>query len=250
MPVAEKITEADFCTEAHKRLRNPLCRGSFRPLDAARRQLGLLSASDDNGQARFYCLVNLETKIIEDARFLAYGDLSSHPIADAYTELMRSQPLDQGLTISAQAINDFLRGDSEDSFTDAADDNPIFDFITSAQKNLALAFPSVKLLPKPVEKDVYKRKRDADWSDADKHWFPLSLLKKIAALQKCIGNLLQNKLQRNDVIWSIEGLHDDFRIVIKLDGMAEEEKPTLLRFMEEALHEHIHNELSVEEYTS
>ncbi|NRA38942.1 MAG: iron-sulfur cluster assembly scaffold protein [Planctomycetes bacterium] len=247
MPVAAVINESDFSSEARKRLRNPSCRGSFRPLDAARRQLGLLSASDDRGQTRFYCLVNLESKVIEDARFLAFGDLSSHPVADALTELMRNQGLEQALTINAEAVEKLLRGEQEHSF---AGQQQAFEFIPSLQKNLAASFPSVKLLPKPVEKEVYARKREADWSDADKIWFPMSLLKKIGALQKCIKNLLLNKLKRDDFTWSIEGLHDDFRIVIKISDIAAEEKPTLLRFMEEALHENIHSGLSVEEYNS
>ncbi len=247
MIVVTKLTdETVFSAEAQRRLREPRCRGMFKPIDAARRQLGLLSGGDDQGQCRLYCLVNLETKVIEDARFMAFGDLASHPIADALTELMREQELDKALSIKAEEIDKVLRDDTDSSF--GMDNLDAYAFINSLQNELRENFPSVKLLPKPIEKEVYKRKREADWSGFDQRWFPLSLLKKISTIQKCIKSLINDKLKRQDIVWSIEGLHDDFQIVVKIDGVNAEEIPTLLRFMDEAVHEGIHPDLSVEEH--
>jgi NifU-like protein involved in Fe-S cluster formation len=94
MPVSAppSVTAAGLSQLATARLRTPRCRGAFAPIDAARRQLGLLAVSDDQGQARIFWLVDLATQVIEDARFLAFGSLASHPVADAFTELARAAP--------------------------------------------------------------------------------------------------------------------------------------------------------------
>lgn len=243
---ATLINDSQFSAEAQRRLREPRCRGMFQPIDAARRQLGLLTAADDHGQARLYCLVNLETQVIEDARFLAFGDLRSHPVADAFTELLRNKTLDEGLAIQSEAVAQVLRGEEAHAFG-AAEDGA-YDFIPALQQEMRDHFPQVKLLPKPIEKEVYKRKREADWNEFDQRWFPLSLLRKIGVIQKCIQALLDKKLKRNDFTWSVEGLHDDFKIEVKITGAHTEEIPTLIRFMEEAVREGIHPDLSVTEH--
>ena len=243
---ATLINDSQFSTEAQRRLREPRCRGMFQPIDAARRQLGLLTAADNHGQARIYCLINLETQVIEDARFLAFGDLRSHPIADAFTELLRDQPFDKAVALAPATVAQLLRGDDEQAFGEAEDG--AYEFITELQQAMQEQFPHVKLLPKPVEKEVYKRKREADWNEFDQRWFPLSLLRKIGVIQKCIQALLDKKLQRNDFTWSVEGLHDDFKIEVKITGAHTEEIPTLIRFMEEAVREGIHPDLSVTEH--
>ena len=245
MPVT-LINDSLFSPEAQRRLREPRCRGMFQPIDAARRQLGLLTGADDQGQARLYCLIDLETKTVEDARFLAFGDLRSHPIADAFTELIRGKALDAALSLEATTIAELLRGDAETAFADAEDG--AYDFVPVLQADLKANFPSVKLLPKPIEKEVYKRKREADWNEFDQRWFPLSLLRKIGVIQKCIQALLDKKLKRDDFTWSVEGLHDDFKIEVKISGANNEEIPTLIRFMEEAVREGIHPDLSVTEH--
>ncbi len=244
--VTKLISETTFSAEALRRLKEPRCRGKFRPIDAARQQLGLLSGADDRGQLRMYCLVDLDTQIVSDARFMAYGDLRSHPIADAYAELMRGKSCAEAFAIPASDIEALLKGDAATAFGSADED--AYTAIAAAQAELIAALPHVKLLPKPVEKEVYKRKREADWTEFDQRWYPLSLLKKIGVLQKCIKALLSKKLKRDDVDFSIEGLHDDFRVVVKITGVSSEEIPTLIRFMEEAVHEGIHPDLSVEEH--
>ena len=240
------INDSVFSNEAQARLREPKCRGMFRPIDAARRQLGLLTGADAGGQYRLYCLVDLETKVVEDARFLAFGDLRSHPVADAFTELIRNKTLDEALSLNTDAIAALLRGDADAAFGEHEDG--AYDHIAQVQADLKSNFPSVKLLPKPVEKEVYKRKREADWTEFDQRWFPLSLLRKIGVIQKCIQALLDKKLKRDDFKWSIEGLHDDFKIEVKISEAQNEEIPTLIRFMEEAVREGIHPDLSVEEH--
>ena len=89
---------------AMARLRKPRTRGVFAPLDAARRQLGLLAVSDAQGQARIFWLIDLPSATIADARFLAFGQLSSHPIADAFTETVRGRTVADAGRVSAEQI--------------------------------------------------------------------------------------------------------------------------------------------------
>ena len=49
--------------------------------------------ADHQGQARLSWLVDLSTQVIEDARFLAFGSLASHPLMDAFTELARGRTI-------------------------------------------------------------------------------------------------------------------------------------------------------------
>ena len=244
---------ATLSQQAERRLRNPLRRGVFRDIDAARAQFGLLSVADHQGQARIYWLIDLNTQIIEDARFLAFGDRASHPIADCWSELVRGRSVEEACSLELDDIEAALRDDPESPAFGEAELYPLA-FITDLQQRALQALPSVKLLPKPVEVERYQRKREADWDDADKAWLPLSLMKKIMQAQQVIGTGLAERLGRSDVDWSVEGLHDDFRVVVafgKKDGYAPpaDERPTVLAFMQEAARS-IHPAIVVEEQES
>ena len=73
------------------RLRRPRTRGAFMPLDAASRQLALLSVANPGGDARLYWLVELPALTVSDTRFLAFGALSGHAVMDAFSELARGR---------------------------------------------------------------------------------------------------------------------------------------------------------------
>ncbi len=225
-----------------QRLEQPLRRGAFRPLDAARQQLGLLTVADTAGQARIYWLVNLDSNIIEDARFIAFGSLLSHPICDAFMELAREHKLEEVCQLSIDDIATVLDCDSADIKDEAA-------FIFEMQ-TLALAErPNLKLLPKPVEIERYQRKRDQDWDEHDKQWLPLSLLKKIAMVNKVLAPVIADRIGRPSLEWSVEALNDDFQLTISWtdndNELHEDEKPTLARFCESAVQEHIHPAITV-----
>ena len=46
---------------------------------------------------------------------------------------------------------------------------------------------------------------------------------------------------------SIEGLHDDFRIVVKLIGLSPEQNPTAIQLIQDALKTQVHPDIAVEE---
>lgn len=236
MPTAEAppLTRA-----AEQRLRSPRTRGSFRPIDAARRQLGLLQAADGGGQAAISWLVDLEARRVEDARFLAFGSLWSHPAADAFTQLARGMTVAEACAIGPATVEAMLRDEPGLPSCPEAE----LAFIPDLQRRALAALPLVKLLPKPVEKQVYQRKRQQDWNEADQRWLPLSLLRKIKAADEVVKRVLADKAPA--ATHRIEGLHDDFRIVCVVGGVGDAEKQTLGLFLGSALRE-VHPGLAVE----
>lgn len=235
-----------FSTEADRRLRQPRTRGMFEPIDAARRQLGLLSVADEQGQMRIYWLVDLESRIVADARFLAFGELSSHPVGDAFTDSVRGLGIDAACSLSCEQIEAKLRDDpAQPAFGDAGLE-PLR-VIPELQAKALAVFPTVRLLPKPVEVERYERKRQQDWDEQDQAWLPLSLLKKLALIQKTLNPVIRDRLGRPDLQWSVEGLHEDFQLKIRLSDVPAEERPTILQFFQSELRQRIHPQITVEE---
>ena len=99
MPAALPLST--LSAAAQVRLKAPRTRGAVLPVEAARRQLALLSVGDDGGQGHLYWLVDLQTQIIEDSRFLAFGGLWSHPFLDAFTELCRGNTVAAACALTA-----------------------------------------------------------------------------------------------------------------------------------------------------
>ncbi len=226
--------------KATSRLRKPRTRGAFAPLDAARRQLGLLAVSDRLGQARLSWLVDLGTQVIEDARFLAFGSLASHPLMDAFTELARGRTVGDACSLTVEQIDSLLR---DDPLTPSCDPR-LTTFIPELQTLAFAALPAVELLPKPTEKVQYTRKRKQDWSALDDTWLPLSLLKKIAQVDVVLAKELP--LLAPGAAVSIDGLHDDFKIVVTFTGLTDEQVPTVCQMLTDALRGALHPHLTVE----
>lgn len=234
---------SEMSVKASIRVKKPKTRGAFAPLDAARLQLGLLAVSDDHGQARVSWLIDMSSQTITDARFLAFGELSSHPIADIFTELARGRPVADACRLSAEQIESLLRDDPTTSAFGELGLTP-FAFLESIQSKALAELPHLRLLPKPEEKFVYQRKRKLDWSAEDERWFELKLLKKIARIDTVVARVLHERLGHGS--YTIEGLHDDFRIVIIFSGLATEQIPTVAQLIQDALHSEIHSHLVVE----
>lgn len=226
------------------RTRKPRTRGTFLPVDAARRQLGLLSVADAGGQARLYWLVDLASTVIQDARFLAFGDLASHAVMDAFTELVRGRTVEDACRLSAEQVEMLLR---DDHGTPAfADGLARLGFLRDLQDAAERALPTVRLLPRPVDAPTYVRARKADWSAEDEAWLPLSLFKKAAAVEGVAAEVLRARVEGLGVTYRIEAINDDFRVRIAFAGLPPEQAPTLAKFLEDALKARIHQQLVVE----
>lgn len=237
-------TAALLSTKALARLKKPRTRGAFAPLDAARRQLGLLAVSDAQGQARLYWLIDLATNIIEDSRFLAFGRLASHPLMDAFTELARGRTVADACGLMVEQIDSLLR---DDPLTPSCDLTEA-EFINDLQLLALAALPDVKLLPKPEEKVSYQRKRKQDWTTADEAWLPLSLLKKIGQVDRIVNELLPTYAMGATA--AIEGLHDDFRIEVTFTGLTDEQIPTVCQMLTDAVRSRLHPGLVVQSFVS
>lgn len=240
--------ELTLSQTARQRMRGPLRRGSFRPLDAARAQYALLTVADTGGQARIYWLVDLSTHVIEDARFLAFGSLASHPVADCWSEMVRGATVEAACDLGPAAIEARLRDDSATPAFGEHGLQPVA-FVRELQELALAALPTLTVPPKPVEVERYQRKREADWDEQDRAWLPTSLMQKIIRVQDVANAALAERLGRDDLAWSVEGLHDDFQVVIRFGGdgwvppAAEQE--TLILFIQSALQNGIHSAITV-----
>ena len=243
---------SSFSSAAHQRLTTPLRRGQFRPLDAARAERALLVAGDGSGQGRISWLIDMAGHVIDDARFLAFGSLASHPLLDAWSDQIKGLSIDEACAITVDQLESSLRDQPEQSAF-GQDLGKAGDFLADLQSRIQAAVPTLKVLPKPVEVERYQRKREQDWDAYDQAWLPKSLMKKIAALQQLGDQTLAERLNQSDIAWSIEGLHDDFRVVIDLNKvvsgktlLSSEKHDTARMFLQEAFRS-IHPHLSVEE---
>ncbi len=232
---------ATMSAKALARLKKPRTRGAFQPVDAARRELGLLSIADGNGQARLSWLIELPTQTIVDGRFLAFGDLSSHPIADAFCELARGRTVPDACRLTAEQIDLVLRDDpSTPAFADLAP----YAFIRDLQDRAERELPAIRLLPKPADALRYERKRKADWSPADESWLPLGLLKKATMVDDIANQALGSRIG-GAATYRVDAINDDFRVVVRFSGVTDEQVPTLCQFLQDALRGMIHPQLTV-----
>ncbi len=226
---------------ATSRLHHPRTRGAFLPLDAARRQLGLLSVADSLGQCRIYWLVDLPTGVIADSRFIAFGTMASHALADVFTESVRGRTVEDAARLTAEQIEALLRDDPASPACDPTETA----FIADLQERAVQELPRIALLPKPAEVVSYQRKRELDWTDADRAWLPLTLLKKVAKVDQVLAKAIDERVG-SGASYTIEGLHDDFRVVTAIGGVADEQLPTVAKLLEDVLKGDIHPLLSVE----
>ena len=229
---------------AEKRLRQPMRRGRFQPIDAARAGLAPVSVADNAGQARVYYLVDADTHVIEDARFLAFGELSSHPLADLFCERVRGQTLEAVAEFDLQSLETELR--------DRPDQPAMGDFelrvgfLEDIKEGGYAARDSLEVPPPPVEVPRYERKRQQDWDERDQAWLPLSLLQKIAQATAATDAALQDRLNLSAGSAEITGLHDDFQVHLKLHTeLADTERATAGRFVEEALRGQLHPQITI-----
>jgi NifU-like protein involved in Fe-S cluster formation len=227
--------------KADERLRRPRTRGTFLPVEAARRRLGLLRVADGGGQASIAWLVDLSSSVIEDARFLAFGGLASHPLADAFTELVRGRTVADACALTGEQVESLLR---DDPLTPAVPAGSA-DFLRDLQDRALAALPTVALLPPPPDAPTYVRKRRQDWTPADGAWLPLGLMQKMQRVQTVADRVLAAHFPGVPVTAEITGLHDDFQVAITLKGLAPEQVPTAGRFLEDSLRGELHPGLAV-----
>jgi NifU-like protein involved in Fe-S cluster formation len=244
MSGSPKISAAALSQQAEKRLRQPLRRGRFQPIDAARAGLAPVSVADTTGQARVYYLVDADTHVIEDARFLAFGDLSSHPLADLFCERIRGQTLEAVADFDLQTLEADLRDRPNQPAMNEFDLR--VGFLEEIKQGSYAAREHLEVPPPPVEVPRYERKRQQDWDERDQAWLPLSLLQKIAQATSATDTALQDRLNLAAGSAEITGLHDDFQVHLQLHAeLGDNERATAGRFVEEALRGQLHPQITI-----
>ena len=228
---------------AQARLKAPRTRGAVLPVEAARRQLALLSVGDDGGQGHLYWLVDPATQVIEDSRFLAFGGLWSHPFLDAFTELCRGNTVAAACALSATQVESLLR---DDPLTPAfPEQDAAAAALADLQAKALAAVPGLVLLPRPADAPTYVRKRRQDWNADDQTWLPLGLMQKMQRVQEVADRLLASRFADRAVRIEITGLHDDFQVHALFPGLDPSATPTAAAFVQEALGGQLHPGLRV-----
>ena len=243
--VAQKLVDdATFSVKAREALRSPKRRGRFRELDAARAQQALLTACDPLGQGRITWLVELPGQRVADARFLAFGDLASHAILDAFTELVRGRTVPDACRLTDAQVESLLRG--EDGGPAFGDDGmaPLA-FLRELQDLAEAELPRLVLLPRPVDAPAYVRKRKADWTPEDERWLPLNLLKKAQQVEGVLADVLAERMPGSGVTWQLVEINDDFVVRLRFAGLDDDQIPTLCQFAQDALRGRIHSQIAV-----
>jgi len=223
-------------------VRRPRQRGIFQPVDAARRELALLSVADALGQARIYWLIDLPTQTIHEARFLAFGSRASHALADAFCELAIGRTIVDACRLTCEQIDGVLR---DDPTTPSVPPDDLL-FIPQLQALAEAAIPTLALLPKPLEQAVIPAKRKEDWNEQDRQWIPLSLLKKISRVNSVVDASLKSRLGAGAPAFRIEKLNDYFRVQLKILTLPSDQIPTVTQLLQDALRSEIHPQLEIE----
>jgi len=223
-------------------VRRPRQRGIFQPVDAARRELALLSVADALGQARLYWLIDLPTLTIREARFLAFGSRASHALTDAFCELAIGRTVADACRLTCEQVDAVLR---DDPTTPAVPADDLL-FIPQLQALAEAAIPHLALLPKPLESAVIPAKRKEDWNEQDRQWIPLSLLKKINRVNAVVDATLKSRLGPGAPTFRIEKLNDYFRVQLKIVTLPGDQVATVTQLLQDALRSEIHPQLAIE----
>ncbi len=211
------------------------------PIDAATRQLALLSVADDGGQARVSWLVELPTLVVREARYLAFGSLASHALMDAWSELALGRTVADACRLDYAQIESLLR---DDPATPAIAEQEQGAFLRALQDRAEREVPHLVLLPRPAGARAYQRKHQSLWSEEDRAWLPQSLLKKAAAVEELTVTTLRARLG-HEVAHVVDGPHDDFQVLIRFTGLSAEQAPTAAQLVQDALRSRLHSQLTV-----
>lgn len=231
-----------WSARAERRLRRPARRGAFLPVDAARQQLALLSVADAGGQGRLYWLVALPERVIRDARFLAFGSRASHPLLDCLCESVIGRELDDACRLTPAQIESLLRDDPVTPAVPEEDLAFLSELLQAAQEE----GPRLTILPKPVEPPTFQRKREQDWDERDRAWYPLSYLKKIGKVDAVVARVLRERLPGTTPAHRIDKLNDDVRVHLGLRGLPPEQLATIQQALADALRSDLHPAMQVE----
>lgn len=231
-----------------ERIRKPRFRGQLTKLDSAETQLGLLHAG--NGEGSIYLLVNPKTSIVEKAKFLSYGRLSSILVFDTFCESIKDRALETYDTINLEELKQTLLSNLEASELPF----PEFDFNTldDILKKLRSSLPNMEVA-KPIEgkTGVYKRKAKEDMNEKDLAWLPLSAPEKIAKVEEVMTQVVPERTSYLAEDVELYNIERDLMVYIRFSPKVETQHKLLItQFLHEACQSQCHPEIVISEADS
>jgi hypothetical protein len=227
---------------AERRLRAPRHRGAIQPVEAARRQLALLSVADAEGQGRIYWLIELPGRIIREARYLAFGSRASHALLDCLCDLATGAVVEDACRMRAEQVESLLRDDPATPAVPSEDTA----FLDALLEAAAAAAGNLEILPKPIEAPVFTRKREAEWDERDRAWFGLKYLRQIGKVDALIGRVLRARFPQQPPAYRIVNLNDAAQVEVAIGGLHADQLPTIAQVLTDALSSELHPHLRAE----
>lgn len=230
------------------RIRKPEFRGQLTQLDSAETQLGLLQASNSEGS--IYLLVNPQTSIVEKAKFLSYGKLSSILVFDTFCESIKDQSLETYDEIDLDHLKHTLLAKLESEELPFPKDD--FKTLEDILKKLRSSLPKMEVA-KPIEgkTGVYKRKAKEDMNEKDLAWLPLSAPQKIAKIEEVIAQVVPERTSYLAEDVELYNIERDLNVLISFSSKVQSQHKLLItQFIHEACQTHCHPEIVISEANS
>ena len=232
-----------FSEHLQERIRRPKCRGQYVPYDSADTQLGLLSVG--NGEAKVYVLIDPKDQTIQKAKFLAFGQLGSILVLDAYCSVLTGRPVSSLIGLNEEHFKGEL------SFTDA-DPSLDFSFLSDFSMSLAAGISGM-VVEEPIadKPGAYRRKDKADMSDVDLAWLPISAPQKIARVEEVLAEVIPKRTAYVASQVSLYNVERDLKVKLNFSKEVESAHIALiLGFIQGACRSQLHPEITVEEVES
>ena len=233
----------EFSEHLQARIRKPKCRGQFVAYDSADTQLGLLSVG--NGEGKVYVLIDPKDQVIKKAKFLAYGQLGSILVLDAYCTAIVDRSVG---SLAELSVSDFFQE------LKLADSDPTLDFsfLSDFSIRLAAGLPSM-VVEEPIadKPGAYRRKDKADMNDVDLAWLPLSAPQKIAKVDEVLAVVIPKRTAYVASQVSLYNVERDLKVKLNFSKEVESSHiPLMIGFIQEACRAQLHPEIMVEEVES
>lgn len=232
-----------FSSHLQDRIKKPVCRGQFTAVDSAENQWGLLSVG--NGEGKVYVLVNPETRRVEKAKFLAFGELTSILLLDAYCVLIVGRAVDQLPYLDQLDIVKELNLSPEDPSLD-------YSWISDFSQRLVAGLTGMKVeAPLEDKPGAYKRKEKEDMNEADLAWLPLGAPQKIVKVEELLKTVMPKRTAYTAQDVQLYNVERDLKVKVKFKDVVEStHRPLILGFIQEACRGELHPEMLVEEVES
>lgn len=230
------------------RIRHPKFRGQLTKLDSAETQLGLLHAG--NGEGTIYLLVDPKTSIVEKAKFLSYGKLSSILVFDTFCETIKGKPLEAYDGIDIAHLKQLLL--SELNTEELPFPEQDFETLEDILKKLRNGLPTMEVA-KPIEEKtgVYKRKAKEDMNENDLAWLPLSAPQKIAKVEEIIAHVVPERTSYLAEDVELYNIERDLNVFIRFStNVQTQHKLLITQFLNEACQANCHPEIVISEAKS